>query len=155
MPSLTANILNDTYEKSTIQFVWGGGSSIAAYGLTGSVFARNLTGYDSSITASGVGVTSINIDVTKIFWSAPQGSTGTALELAWGLSGSITGEPFLYLNGNGYVNYAADGIAFKNVSTNVNRNNSIQFRNVNAMGTNDVFSLVIELDKNGGYIRRM
>lgn len=151
MPSVIPNISYDTFQKSTVGFIWGGGAgALSSASLTGSVFANTLTGYNSSITASGM--TNVNIDVTKIFWSCG-GTSG--IELAWGISGSVTGDPFLYLNGSGYVNFAADGIAFKNTSLTANRNNSIQFRNVGPMGNNDTMSLVIELDKNGGFIRRM
>lgn len=152
MPSLTANILYDTYERSVIQFIWGGGSNVAAYGLTGSVLASSLTGYDSTLPT---GSTAVNINVSKVYWSLPQGSTATAIELAWGSSGSVTGVPFLYLNGNGRANFVADGMYLRNTDTSANRRNSVQFRNVASMNTNDTMTLIVELDKNGGYIRQM
>ena len=152
MPSLTANVLYDTQQRSVIQFIWGGGSSVAASGLTGMVLASSLTGYNASLPTGSTGV---NIDVSQIFWSLPQGSTATGIELAWGSSGSVTGNPFMYLNGNGYVNLSANRLYFRNQDMSANRRNSIQFRNTGALNTNDIMSIVIELDKSGGYIRQM
>lgn len=152
MPSVTPSITYDTFERSVVNFFYGGGGgALTSYSLTGNVAASTLTGYDSGLTQAGM--TTVNINVSKVFWSI--GGTA-AIELAWGVSGSITGDPFLYLNGSGYVNFAADGINFRNTSlTAATRINTIQFRNVGPMGSNDTMSLVIELDKNGGFIRRM
>lgn len=150
MPSLTANILYDNFDRSVIQFVWGGGSAVTPYNLTGSVQASSLTCYDSTQSVSS---SNVNINLSKVFWSLPQGTTASAIEVAWGVSGSVTGSPFLYLNGSGYVNFAADGMYFKNSSTATDRRNSIQIRNTNNLATTDTATIVIELDKNGGYLR--
>jgi hypothetical protein len=153
MPQFTTNVLYDNYERSVVQFIYGGGGgAVAAGNLTGSIQASSLTGYDST---QAVGSTAVNINVSKVFWSLPQGATGTAVELSWGVSGSLTGTPFLYLNGSGYVNYTADAIVFRNTDTAATRRNYVQVRNTSAMTATDTITVVLELDKNGGYIRQM
>lgn len=154
MPSLTAQIQYDTFERAVVRFTWGGGSSVAAYGLTGSIAASSLTGYDITQAINSTGV---NINVSKLFWSLPQGSTATSLELAWGSSGSLTGIPFMYVNNTSVdlVNFTAQGIYFRNTDDAATRRNVLQFRNTAPMNTNDTMTLVVELDKNGGYIRQM
>lgn len=154
MPSLTAQIQYDTFERAVVRFTWGGGSSVPAYGLTGSIAASSLTGYDITQAINSTGV---NINVSKLFWSLPQGSTATSLELAWGSSGSLTGIPFMYVNNTSVdlVNFTAQGIYFRNTDDTATRRNVLQFRNTAPMNTNDTMTLVVELDKNGGYIRQM
>ena len=150
MPSITGSILYDNYDRTVVSFVWGGGSSLAAGGLTGIVQASGLTCYDTTQTVNS---SNVNINVSKVFWSLPQGTTATAIEVAWGVSGSLTGSPFLYLNGSGYVNYVADGISFKNGSTAADRRNYVQIRNTAAMSPLDTATVILELDKNGGFLR--
>jgi hypothetical protein len=149
MPSITGSILYDNYDRTVVSFVWGGGAA-TAYGITGVVQASSLTCYDST---QAVNSSNVNINLSKVFWSLPQGSTATAIEVAWGVSGSVTGTPFLYLNGGGYVNYVSDGMSFKNGSTAADRRNYIQIRNTAAVSAADTFTVILELDKNGGYLR--
>jgi hypothetical protein len=152
MPSMTANVLYDNFERSVVSFVWGGGSSVVAGGLTGSINASSLTGYNASNGLSG---SNVNINVTKAFWSLAPGTTASAMEIAWGVSGSLTGNPFLYLNGSGYVNFSAEAFAFANGSTADTRRNYVQVRNSTAMQAGETVTLILELDKNGGFTRLM
>ena len=149
MASITGSILYDNYDRSVVSFVWSGGAA-AAYGITGVVQASGLTCYDTNQSLSS---SNVNINLSKVFWSLPQGTTGTAVELSWGVSGSLTGSPFLYLNGNGYVNFVADGIYHKNGSTAADRRNYVQIRNTGAVAAADTFTVILELDKNGGFLR--
>jgi len=152
MPSMTANVMYDNFERSVVSFVWGGASSVAAGQLTGSINASTLTGYNSS---NGLSSSAVNINITKAFWSLAPCSTASAMEIAWGISGSLTGNPFLYLNGSGYVNFAAEAIPFVNGSTADTRRNYVQVRNSTAMQAGETVTLILELDKNGGYTRLM
>ena len=152
MPNFTTNVIYDNFERSVVQFTYSATGTIAAYGLTASVFASSLTGYNSALSATS---SEININVSKVYWSLPQGPTATGVELAWGVSGSVTGSPFMYLNNTGYWNFAADGIPQRNTSTAATRINSFQIRSTNAVVANDSMTIIVELDKNGGYTRLM
>jgi hypothetical protein len=152
MPNFTVNTIYDTYQRAVVQFLWGGGTTVTSYGLTGVVYASSLTGYDTTLGASS---SAVDIDVSKMFWSLPQGFTSQGVEVAWGISGSLTGTPFMYLNNGGYVNFSADAIKFTNSYTGADRRNYIQLRNVNALASTDTISVILEIDKGRGYIRQM
>lgn len=148
MPNFTVNTIQDTYQRSVVQFLWGGGSAVTPYNLTGSVAANSLTGWNSSY-----GITSQEVDlgISKLYWSMPVGSTSQSLEMSWGISGSVTGSPAMYLNGNGFVNFSDSGIKLTHPDVSANRRNTIQFRNVGALAANDTISVIVEIDKNFGY----
>lgn len=151
MAQFTKTILYDNYDRAVVHFLYNGVNGAAsAYGITGTVDASSLTCYD---TSQATGSTAVNLNLSKVFWSLPQGATGSAVELSWGVSGSLTGTPFLYLNGSGYVNFVADAIYFNNTDTAATRRNYVQVRNTNTITTNDTISVIVELDKNGGYKR--
>lgn len=152
MANFTTNIIYDNFQRSVVQFTHFATGGLPAYGLTATIAASSLTGYNSTLSVTS---SDININVTKVYWSLPQGSTATGVELAWGVSGSITGTPFMYLNNTGYWNFAADGIPQRNNSTANTRINTFQIRNTNAINTNDSMTITVELDKNGGYVRQM
>lgn len=153
MPNFTTNTLTDTYQRAVVQFLYNGVSGAqAAYGVTAQVQASSLTGYDSTLTANS---TAVDVDISKIFWSLPQGATSTGIELSWGISGSLTGTPFMYLNGSGYVNFTAEGMKFMNGYTGADRRNYIQVRNTGAVLATDTISVLLEIDKGRGYIRQM
>lgn len=152
MPNFTTNVIYDNFERAVVQFTYVATGSVAAFGLTAAVLASSLTGYDTTLGSTS---SNININVSKVYWSLPQGPTASGVELAWGVDGSITGSPFMYLNNTGYWNLAADGIPERNTSTAATRTNVFQIRNTNAMVANDTMTIIVELDKNGGYVRRM
>jgi hypothetical protein len=153
MANFTTTTLTDTYQRAVVQFLYNGAAGAqAAYGITAQVQASTLTGYDSTLTASS---TAVDIDISKVFWSLPLGATSTGIELSWGISGSLTGTPFLYLNGSGYVNFTADGIKYMNSYTGADRRNYIQVRNTGSVSGTDVISVLVEIDKGRGYIRQM
>lgn len=152
MANFTTNVIYDNFERSIVQFTHFATGGLPAFGLTATIAASSLTGYDSSLSATS---SNININVSKVYWSLPQGVTATGVELAWGVSGSITGSPFMYLNNTGRWNFAADGIPQRNTSTAATRINTFQIRNTNAINTNDSMTITVELDKNGGYVRQM
>jgi len=77
--------------------------------------------------------------------------TTQALEVAWGLSGSLTGQPTIYFNGFGCVDFAEESYVIRNLTTGPNRNSTIQIRNTSDTVIGDSFSIILELDKNAGY----
>ena len=125
MPNFTTNVIYDNYERSVVQFTYLATGGVAAFGLTATVAASSLTGYNTALPGN---TSDININVTKVYWSLPQGPTASGVELAWGVTGSITGSPFMYLNNTGYWNFAADGIPQRNSSVAATRNNTFQIR---------------------------
>ena len=147
MPQFTKEILTDTVSRSVVKFTWGGGSTNSSYGLTGSVMPSELYGYGGSAS----GVTNIDLSVAKVFWSLPYTSTPPSIECAWQQTGSVTGTPFLYLNGSGFVNYNAEGMSIPNTLTGASRTNGVTFRNVGTFGTNDTATFIFELDKTRGF----
>lgn len=152
MPNFTTTTLTDTYQRAVVQFLYNGAAGAqAAYGVTAQVQASSLTGYDSAQALSSAAV---DIDISKIFWSLPQGVTSTGIELSWGISGSLTGTPFMYLNGSGYVNFAAEGIKFMNGYTGADRRNYVQVRNTGSVLATDAITVMLEIDKGRGYIRQ-
>lgn len=147
MPQFTREILTDTFYRSVVKFTWAGGSTNSSYGLTASVMPSELIGYGGSAS----GVTNIDLSVAKVFWSLPYTTTPPSIECAWHQTGSVTGTPFLYLNGSGYINYNAEGMNIPNTVTGASRTNGVTFRNIGTFGTTDTATFMVELDKGRGF----
>lgn len=134
-------ILTDTISRSVIKMAYDGTSAITG-GLATTITTNTLTKWKG---ASGE---SSQVDVGKIFWTMP---TDEVISLAWGYSGNAAGATFMYLSGNGYVNFNQDGMSLKNTLTGSTRTNSIIVNNATAFETGDAFTLILELDKVSGY----
>ncbi len=144
MPSFTRDILVDTSKRAWVRFNYVGGAA-SSYGITGAIFPNELVGYQGLTNPA-----STELSVTKIFWNIA-GASGQNIEIAWGVSGSVTGSPFQYVFDTGLQDYAEEGLMLKNTTTGPTRNNSIQVRNVGAFGADNTATLIMELAKGIGY----
>lgn len=149
MADFTVSTIKDNYQSAVVAFNYSGNAgAVPAFGLSGGILASSLTGWDNSY---GITSSSVDLGVTRVFWSLPVGASAQSVELSWGISGSLTGTPFLYLNGGGNVNFMADGMKFTNSYTGTDRLNSIRVRNTAPMSPTDTASVVVEIDKNYGF----
>ena len=62
MANFTTNVIYDNFERAVVQFTYVATGGISAYGLTATIPASSLTGYDSTLSATS---SNININVSK------------------------------------------------------------------------------------------
>lgn len=134
-------VLSDNLSRAVIKMAYDG-SVAATSGIATEITTNTLTKWKG---ASG---TSSQVDISKIYWSAPQDES---ISLAWGYSGNAAGATFMYLSGNGSFNFSTDGLTIKNTVTGSTRTNSIIVNNATALEAGDTFTLILELDKVSGY----
>jgi hypothetical protein len=136
-------VLDSTVSRARLMFNYSGGSA-ASRSVSTTLTASDLYGY-LGLTSP----TATDISITKMSWCVC-GPKDKALELAWGICGSMTGYPFQYVKGSGKYNFSAHGIAINNPLTG-NRNNNIQITNIGDFTDTTTASLTIEISKNKGF----
>ncbi len=158
MAQFTREIIYDTKERAVVKFTVDphsltNGTYIAGQ-MTGSIPASSLLGYGIGVTSEGT-----QINLSKCIWSIPTGGASTestVYGVSWGLSGSLTGSPFLYLSDNGAVDFSSMGFTIKNTLTG-NYTNTIFLYNTNTLDVqyasypSGAATIILEIDKIKGF----
>lgn len=144
MPPFTKEILKDTLAGSVVKFTFAATGSWGPGTITSSIEPSELTGFNNG-TLPNIP----DLSVTKLFWSLPDG--GKAVNLAFGLSGSITGSNFFHLNNSGYINFYSEGLPLVNNNVTVNRRGSIFISNASSLTSGDAMTIMLEVGKKAGF----
>lgn len=146
MPSFSKTIIRDDFQRATVAFTYNSTGTLAVSGLTGSILPSDLYSFRglTSPTATSLGI-------SRIYWSIPVSTTATSIELAYGLSGSLTGQPLLNLNGNGFFDLMGAGNAIRTSYTGADRNNTITLRNTGVIPPSCGLTVILEIDKILGF----
>jgi len=146
MPSFNKTIVQDSLQRSTVAFNYASSVTLNVSGLTGEIKPSELYGFKGLTSVTGT-----NMGISRIYWSMPVSTTACSIELAFGLSGSLTGQPLLNLNGSGMFDLYAAGNAIHTSYTGADRNNVITLRNTGSVPPNSGISVILEIDKLLGF----
>lgn len=145
MPSFNKTILKDALDKATVAFNYVTATTIGVSSLTGSIQPSELYSFQGATSP-----TAVSLGISRIYWSIPTTGTAHSIELAYGLSGSLTGQPIINLNNSGYFDLINSN-SIRTSYTGTDRNNNITLRNSGVIPPNCGISVILELDKILGY----
>jgi hypothetical protein len=148
MAQLSKEILVQTDKKLVIKLNYDASTQLPVGGLTCTISPSDANNFLSYLDPSKV-----NLDIGKAIWSIQAGGSliPVTFALAWGVSGSLTGQDSFYMSSYGQFEANQLGFNFRNPITGSARTNTINIRNVAPVLTGNASTIILELNKTTGF----